>query len=517
MPFYAVLTCIVLYRRRERAARYVVFAVGFLLPALWGLQFVARHPAIIRDVVLRYEANQSHGDGAVGTLYTFVFSRHLFDIASVYWTFWNPRLLFVDARTMLTGVGGVFLLPVAGAFAVGVARAVGRFDTISILLLGGLVTAPLPASFVNEPEAVRRALAMLPFVVLLAAYGLDYLSSAPSMYARRVAFLAIWSVLIYLVSAQWDDMPHAQAYIRALTIPMAVTGLAALLGRPTVGSLPVRRIAPVALVALGIAQIAYAVAGYHLVAIVTVSLMAAIGLATCLSAKATDQWTRFGPFGAIVLLVFSTSAFGYFYVDYPFIHRIGLIPASAQLVAIRFVGSGAALIALIAMTKVPRLAIVNNVGRRALVIAASLTLVAIQFAYFHIDYFSDSGARFLHVSLLSLALTGLAMLLGRIAVARVRLGQFATAALLGIACMQFTSFYGDYFGGYRVRRTSEAEGNVRVAYETLLERSRGVRVPSGLSRPKDGVCFLARTVLEVLPAKTRSGGFSGSNNERRVV
>jgi hypothetical protein len=167
----------------------------------------------------------------------------------------------------------------------------------------------------------------------------------------------------------------------------------------------------------------------------------------------------------------------YFYVDYP-VHRIGVIPASAQLFAIRFVCAGLILMVAIALARLPRTAVIDRLGRARLVIGASAALVMIQVAYFFIDVFGEFRARYLHVLAVAVATIGLALLLKGIAVSRLRLGQLATCALVGIAVMQFTYFYLDYFGGYRVRRASEVEGNVRIAYETLLGRARSTPIPA---------------------------------------
>ena len=475
MPLYALLTGVVLYKRRDPATRYALLAAGFMLPAVFGVLFLTQHPAIIRDVLLRYEPNQAPGVGIVAAAQAFI---HLDDAASLYRTYWDLRLLFLDGRAMLTGVAGVFLLPVAGALAVGVFRALRHFNVISVLLLGGLLSAPLPASFVNEPEAIRRALEILPFVVLLAVYGLDYLWSAPSVRTRRLAFLAMWCVSIYVAAAYREYLPNAQPFIRASTVPLALTGLAVLLRGMALDRLSVWRIALVSLLTLGIIQVAYYAAGYGIALFATLGLMAAIALAIFLRGKAIISRLPVGQLAAIVLLVLLASEFVYFYVDYSFIQRVGWIPASAQLLAIRFVCSGAVLIAAIGLARVPRGVVVAHLSRGQLVLVASLTLVAIQFAYFYIDYFRDYRARYLHASAVLLALTGLAMLLRSVAVARMRLGQLSTVALLGLASIQFTYFYADYFGAYRIRRSSDQEGNVRVAYETLLDRTRDVSVPA---------------------------------------
>ena len=474
MPLYALLTCIVLYTRRTPAAGgYAFLAAGFVLPAMIGGLFLLRHPTIIRDVMLRYEPGQAHVVPTLSTVQTFIQSRHLDDAMSVYWTFWNPQLLFINGRTMLTGTAGVFLLAVAGALVVGVVRALFHFNAVSVLLLGGLFIAPIPASFVNEPEAVRRTLEVLPFVVLLAVYGLDFVGSATSVRAGRLAFLAMWSAVIYLVAAYRDSLPLAQAFIRASTVPVALIGLATLFRGLAIDRLPAWRVTLMALVSLGIIQITCFAVGYDVVLIATLALMAAVAVATALGGVPVVERTVAGQVATMALVA---SAFVYFYVGYSFIHRIGAIPASAQLLVIRFVCAAAILIALLGLARVPRRLVVSS--RAQLLVVASLTLVAIQLAYFYIDYFRDDRARYLQVSAVALGLTGLALLLRGVAVARLRLVQLAAVAILGLAAIQFTYFYTDYFAGYRVRRSREMEGNMSVAYETLLERGRGVSIPA---------------------------------------
>ena len=377
----------------------------------------------------------------------------------------------------MTGAAGVFLLPIAGALVVGVARSLRHLDPVSILLLGGLVSAPLPASFVNKPEAIRRALEVLPFVVLLAAYGLDYVRSAASGRARRFAFVAIWGVLIYLASAYRDYLPHAQGFIRASTVPLALAGLATLLRRVAIDRLNVGQIALVSMLSLGAIQVTYWVAGYGVVLNATIAMMAALGLATVLRWTIADR-APLGPLTALVLLAVVASEFVYFYVDYPFVRRVAFLPASALLMTVRFVCSGALLLAAIAIARLPRDLWRDGLSRVRQIAAASLTLVAIQVAYFHVDYFSDYRVRFLYASTVLLAAVGLTMVLRGVTVARLRLGQFATVALLALVLIQFTSFYVDYFGEFRIRRSSDPEARVSLAYDTLLERLQGRPVPA---------------------------------------
>src|SRR5262249_3791828 len=144
-------------------------------------------------------------------------ARRLIDAPALYAGLWNPRLLFVDGpeRTLhTTWLIGVFLVPLAALLLIGVARALRRRHPLSLLLLGGLLVAPIPASLVGESEAVRRALPMLPFAVLLAVSGLESLWTDGAR-ARRISFVVLWGVPIALAAWYHDYLPHAQGIVRA--------------------------------------------------------------------------------------------------------------------------------------------------------------------------------------------------------------------------------------------------------------------------------------------------------------
>ena len=66
----------------------------------------------------------------------------------------------------------------------------------------------------NEPEAVRRVLEVLPFVALISAYGLDQMWSAVRLRAVRLAFVSIWVVTIYLAAVYRSDLPLSQAFFQ---------------------------------------------------------------------------------------------------------------------------------------------------------------------------------------------------------------------------------------------------------------------------------------------------------------
>jgi dolichyl-phosphate-mannose-protein mannosyltransferase len=476
MPAYLLVTCAVLYTRRDPANRYALLVLGFLLPASLGMVFLLRHPAIIGEVVSRYQSGQPHDVGIVATLQTFLRARHAVDALVSYASFWNPRLLFIDGRGMLTGTTGVFLLPVAGAFVIGLLRALRHVNPVSMVLIVGLVTAALPASVVNEPQAVRRALEQLPFVVLLAVYGLDYLWSAESARVRGVAFLAVMATVFVAIEQYREYVPHAQAFIRAATVPVAVAALAVLLNRSSFDNANIRRIAPLALCSLAVIEVASFIAGYDTTLRVSMMVMAGLVVAA-LTARESSNWLRGGQLMTAALLAFVVHSFIYFYVAYP-VRRVGAVPASLQLLIIQFVSAGAVLIVALWLAAALGRRIMNTADRKQFTVGASFALVVLQFAYFHIDYFGDVQLRLVHVSAVALAVIGLASVFRGADAAKVPLGHFATTALMAIAAIQFAWFYVDYFAAYRIRRSSEIEGSVRAVYEKVLEETNGIPIPA---------------------------------------
>lgn len=469
VPIYALLTCLSLRMRRESLERYAWFAAGVMAPATVGVLFVAAHPAMIRDVLHRYEPQTTEvagGAGTAGAVEAFVAARRLSDAASIYLSFWDPRLLFVNGRNMLTGVGGIFLLPVAGAALVGVLRALWPVTPISILLLGGLVVSAIPASLVNEPEAVRRVLELLPFVILLSVHGLDQLWSTVRLRVGRLAFVAMCAVTVYLAAAYRDELLLAQAFIRAATVPLAFAGLATLLRALSIHYPTPRRVLMIALPAIALTQFAF----YFLasaVMLATIALMVAIGAATVLRGARVAGRRTWGPSAALALLAVVACEFVFTYTDPSFFPRARSLPVGAQFVAIRCLGSGIALMAALGAARVGG-RIVRDWSRERLAAATMVALVVIQLAYFYIDYFDNGWARYLQTAGVFVLLTAVVIVVRSMATARARLGQFAITALLGLAAIQFTGFYRDYFDGYQRRRASEQEGSVSLAYEAIL-------------------------------------------------
>jgi hypothetical protein len=75
------------------------------------------------------------------------------------------------------------------------------------------------------------------------------------------------------------------------------------------------------------------------------------------------------------------------------------------------------------------------------------------------------------------ATVALAMLMRGHADRRVTFGRLAMAGLFGLVLIQFATFYRDYLGEFQARGSADVEGNVRGAFESVIERTRQQQPP----------------------------------------
>ncbi len=474
MPVYAMLTGVVLLQRRESAPRYVLLAAGVLIPALCAIPFLVTHPTVVRDILWHYDRTQPQGQAA-GDLFVqyFGFQRFL-DAAVVYARFWSPRFLFINGPNTLW-VAGALLLPTAGLLLAGLVRLLRAFSPVTILLVGGLLTAPIPASLVGDIDAVHRASNVLPFGVLIAIVGLDTLWSEDRPWARGLAFVATFAVAIGLATVFHAQLPFAQALNRAATVPLIVAGLAALWAAFP-ASADVARLSLVAAVVIAVLQVSYYVLGYSLTGWMSSAALAAAAITMLRSNSETMSSQRQALI--VATLAAACSHFMFAYPDYSYVQRVLGIPASAILLAVRACYTAAAVAALAAVAWAVRGGAPAGAHRWRDMLVIAATLLAVQFGYFHIDYFSDHRLRLLQ-TVLVLATAGLAAArLSRHATMS-RMQLLAATLLFGLAALQFHHFYGDYFTRYRDRAGHfDTEGNARVAWERIITTAREREIPA---------------------------------------
>ena len=334
--------------------------------------------------------------------------------------------------------------------------------------------------------------------------------------------MTIFATAIALASWYHDFLPHAQALVRAASVPLAVTGLA-VLAQPLAGErLPIVRAGLVSAAVLLSMHTVFFVAGQATTT--GVLLMVGLAVATVL-ARAPERFSR-DPLFTVALLAFITGQFMYLYVDYGQIRRVGPIPASALVLVLRLVFSSITLITVLGVVRTVlqtlwrpalagpqvRLKRGHHVGFETL---GRAWLIAIQLAYYRIDLFTDFRLRAIHVAVVVIAVVGLAALVRSLREARVTFGHIAIAGVFGLASIQFTTFYIDYVTEFQARGSAEVEGNMKGAFESVIERTRERPAPDLYGEA--GAVLLRRAVLEVLPDQTPPRGSAAAHCRRRRV
>ena len=232
MPLYFVFTCLMLVWQKEPPRSYRLAAAGFLPWLVPFLVWLARHPAAYGATIEKYGVYDANQLNAVQGLRSFLSFTSVSQRLSQYWNFFNPSFLFFGSGTKVmfsTGLAGVFLLTFAVFLIIGIYRALKQPTPLSLILVAGLATAPLPALVVAEENAIFRALALLPFGVLLATMGVEYLWSA----SIRKPVGAIYSPLAVAALAggvaygAWTLL--TQSRITRSSVPLVALGAGALL------------------------------------------------------------------------------------------------------------------------------------------------------------------------------------------------------------------------------------------------------------------------------------------------
>lgn len=260
MPLYAAVTVAALWRRGARPVCYAAFIGGFAVPVLLGGAWLAAHPSVLETTFLHYQNEQfaNIDRSAVGALAT---TKRLADAGRLYFQFWNPSVLFMYGAPWLmhsTRRAGILLFAVAGLLLVGLVRVAtraARGDSQALLLLGGFVLAPVPASLVdiNEHTALHatwRAIAILPFAALLTGVGVDYLLSRAVVWARKLGVAATVAIPLSLIVAYGGSLQHR----RAMTLLLTGAAIVAVWSVVTQLRQPVLRVVCIALAVVSLLQ-----------------------------------------------------------------------------------------------------------------------------------------------------------------------------------------------------------------------------------------------------------------------
>jgi 4-amino-4-deoxy-L-arabinose transferase-like glycosyltransferase len=191
MPLLLAITVLVLLWDPQTRRQSWLPLAGYAPPMAVGALAFARHPEILLKTMTRYF--QNHPAAAAASPLAGAAADQLTPRLSVYWSQFNPSFLFFaggSSPSMSTSIVGVFLTAISVFFVVGLVLAWSRRSRTDVLLLAGVLVAPLPV-VISLPESLdynpMRILVLLPLVAILATMGLEWLWRRPGRHWRVVS------------------------------------------------------------------------------------------------------------------------------------------------------------------------------------------------------------------------------------------------------------------------------------------------------------------------------------------
>ena len=199
MPFLLAVSWLAIWRSSAGWPRAVLASgAGFAPAPIILIIWLSYHPTVLPDTLERYRVLETHRPPEdQGRL------ANLSAAAPFYASYFGWTFLFrVGAPniTMSTGLTGVFLLPVAMLFPIGLFALGRRRDPVpSWPIIAGLAFAPMPAAMSGHVDAIQRALMMLPMVSLVVGAGFGALWRSQVPWFRAGAIVAVAAAPLQLV------------------------------------------------------------------------------------------------------------------------------------------------------------------------------------------------------------------------------------------------------------------------------------------------------------------------------
>lgn len=204
MPIYWLMTAWLGRKKLGRSA-VITAALAFAVPLVPMAIWYATHPERMAQVVGAYELG-----GAVAATGITVGAGLMAvrKALGLYWAFFSPEYLYVLGDPSLinsTRFTGLFPLSFALLIPFGAWRLATRRRDLDLVILAGLITAPV-AAVVSGAIEMNRVMFVIPFGALVAVYGVEWLLTAGTRAGAVVALVLVAAVPLQFAAFYSDYM-----------------------------------------------------------------------------------------------------------------------------------------------------------------------------------------------------------------------------------------------------------------------------------------------------------------------
>jgi 4-amino-4-deoxy-L-arabinose transferase-like glycosyltransferase len=208
MPFLLGVAWLAFWRSGAGWRRAVIASgAGFAPAPIILVAWLSYHPTVIGETTARYRILETHRAANDQDR-----MANLRAAAPGYFSYYGWTFLFRTGApnvTMSTGTAGVFLLPVAALFPIGLIALMRRKDPVPTWpIVAALLFAPLPAALSGHVDAIQRATLMLPMAALIAGAGFGALWRSGVTPWRIAAIMIVAGAPFQLVPFVEDYFTH---------------------------------------------------------------------------------------------------------------------------------------------------------------------------------------------------------------------------------------------------------------------------------------------------------------------
>jgi 4-amino-4-deoxy-L-arabinose transferase-like glycosyltransferase len=203
LPLLLSVTVMLLWLERMPLRTYATVVAGFCWPLIPAVLFLSAYPTVFGNTFGRYGITAGQLD-AFQQIRETLTPWFISDRLNLYMTFFGPGYLFVSGSSGLVGSTrnvGIFLAPTLPLMLIGLREALLKYSPAAVIVVAGVFLPPVAASVVAEPFAAGRAMTMIPFALLLAAWGAAVLFDAKPLPGLTSLIAAAGAAALVLAGA----------------------------------------------------------------------------------------------------------------------------------------------------------------------------------------------------------------------------------------------------------------------------------------------------------------------------
>lgn len=220
MPFYVLVTAFYVWpdiRKNKKLA--LVFLTGFIAPLVPLIPWTRKYPETLFLDQVKYVGIYDPNKTPFSGFMTILSQESLIHRADVFVSYFKPIYMFllgdaslIHSTSLHHPLGllhsavraGIFLLPLAIFIPLGIYWSLKDKSRFNKLIVFGFLTAPIAGALAGDHYRYSRILFILPFAIILATYGVQFLFSRRKKILRVACYVLLVTCVLQFSYFYYD-------------------------------------------------------------------------------------------------------------------------------------------------------------------------------------------------------------------------------------------------------------------------------------------------------------------------